>query len=82
MPSLLGVGAFVFALVTWGPTGFGALDPIDDHAAADPRHGALVGGTQIAAVAFALSLTGVGRESADATATTVTPESRDHADES
>jgi hypothetical protein len=63
---LLGVGAFVAALVTWGAQGFGTLDPVVTMRLPIVGMVLVVGGTQIAAAAFAVSLTGVGREDADA----------------
>ena len=36
---LLGIAAFVVALVRWGSQGFGALDPITTMRRADPGHG-------------------------------------------
>jgi hypothetical protein len=61
---LLGIGAFVFALATWGAQGFGQLDPVETMRLPIVGMVLVVGGTQIASTAFAISLTGVGRESA------------------
>ena len=60
---LLGVAAFGVAFATWGATGFGELDPIETMRLPIIGMVLVVGGTQLATVAFALSLTGVGRES-------------------
>jgi hypothetical protein len=59
---LLGIGAFVVALATWGAQGFGQLDPVETMRLPIVGMVLIVGGTQIASTAFAISLTGVGRE--------------------
>ncbi|CCG04970.1 glycosyltransferase family 2 protein [Blastococcus saxobsidens] len=58
---LLGVGAFVTALLRWGAQGFGELDPVATMRLPIVGMVLVVGGTQVAAAAFAVSLTGLGR---------------------
>jgi len=65
---LLGIGAFVLALVTWGAHGFGQLDPVVTMRLPIVGMVLIVGGTQVAVTAFAVSLTGIGGESGDADA--------------
>ncbi|CAA9234444.1 MAG: dolichol-p-glucose synthetase, (glycosyltransferase) [uncultured Blastococcus sp.] len=59
---LLGIAAFVVALATWGAQGFGQLDPVETMRLPIIGMVLVVGGTQIAVSAFAVSLTGVGQE--------------------
>jgi hypothetical protein len=61
---LLGIAAFVVALATWGAQGFGRLDPVETMRLPIIGMVLVVGGTQMAVSAFAVSLTGVGQETA------------------
>jgi glycosyltransferase involved in cell wall biosynthesis len=63
---LLGIGAFVLALATWGAHGFGQLDPVVTMRLPILGMVLVVGGTQVAVTAFAVSLAGIGDESRDA----------------
>jgi glycosyltransferase involved in cell wall biosynthesis len=58
---LLGIGAFIAALVTWGSAGFGELDPVSTMRLPILGMVLIVGGTQLAVAAFAISLTGIAR---------------------
>ena len=62
---LLGIAAFVVAFVTWGAHGFGQLDPVVTMRLPLVGMVLVVGGTQVAVTAFAVSLTNVGQERAD-----------------
>jgi glycosyltransferase involved in cell wall biosynthesis len=57
---LLGLVAFIVALGTWGAQGFGELDPVVTMRWPILGMVLIVGGTQLAVVAFAISLTDVG----------------------
>jgi hypothetical protein len=54
--ALAGIGCFVVALVTWGSTGFGTLDPVTTMQLPILGMVLVVGGTEIAVVGFAISL--------------------------
>jgi glycosyltransferase involved in cell wall biosynthesis len=54
--ALAGVLCFVVALVTWGSTGFGVLDPVTTLQLPILGMVLIVGGTEIAVVGFAVSL--------------------------
>ncbi|TFV87791.1 glycosyltransferase family 2 protein [Blastococcus sp. CT_GayMR16] len=54
--ALAGVACFVVALVTWGSTGFGVLDPVATLQLPILGMVLIVGGTEIAVVGFAVSL--------------------------
>jgi hypothetical protein len=56
---LLGIVAFAVALANWGVQGFGALDPVETMRWPILGMVLIVGGAQVAVVAFAISLTGI-----------------------
>jgi hypothetical protein len=62
---LAGIAAFVVALVHWGATGFGQLDPLTTMRLPIWGMVLIVGGTQVATVSFAISLTGIVRAPRD-----------------
>jgi hypothetical protein len=70
---LLGIAAFVSALVTWGSEGFGQLDPVVTMRLPIVGMVLIVGGFQVAGASFAVSLAGVGRAAAESTATAEAP---------
>jgi hypothetical protein len=73
---LLGIGAFVLALATWGAQGFGQLDPVETMRLPIVGMVLVVGGCQVASTAFAISLTGVGRDPAVADGATTTSQEK------
>jgi hypothetical protein len=58
---LVGIAAFVVALANWGSRGFGELDPVATMRWPIIGMVLIIGGTQVAVVAFAVSLTGIGQ---------------------
>jgi hypothetical protein len=60
-----GIAAFVAALVGWGATGFGDLDPLTTMRLPIWGMVLIVGGTQVATASFAISLTGISRDAED-----------------
>jgi hypothetical protein len=56
MCALAGILCFVVALVTWGSTGFGVLNPVTTMQLPILGMVLIVGGTEIAVVGFAVSL--------------------------
>jgi hypothetical protein len=72
--ALLGIAGFAVAFATWGARGFGELDPVETMRLPIVGMVLIVGGTQLATVAFAVSLAGVSRENtASAAAGTEAP---------
>ncbi|WP_344686552.1 glycosyltransferase family 2 protein [Blastococcus jejuensis] len=73
---LLGIGAFVYALASWGAEGFGELDPVSSMRLPILGMVFVVGGVQIAVTAFAVSLSGAARQD-PAPAPAAAPAARD-----
>jgi hypothetical protein len=73
---LLGIGAFVLALATWGAQGFGQLDPVETMRLPIVGMVLVVGGCQVASTAFAISLTGLGGDPAVADGATTTSQEK------
>jgi hypothetical protein len=61
--AVLGIGCFVAALVQWGSTGFGTLDPVATMQLPILGMVLIVGGAELAVVGFAVGLTDAGRSS-------------------
>ncbi|WP_433267151.1 glycosyltransferase family 2 protein [Actinosynnema sp. CS-041913] len=59
---LIGVGCFVGALLSWGATGFGALDVVDTVRVPILGMVFIVSGFQMISVSFTLSLTKIGED--------------------
>jgi hypothetical protein len=59
---VLGLVAFIYALGAWGAQGFGELDPVVTMRWPIIGMVLIVGGAQVAVVAFAISLTGIGQD--------------------
>ena len=58
----IGVAAFVLALIRWGSTGFGHLDPASSMRVPIAGMVLVVGGVQLVMLSFAMSLTQIGDE--------------------
>jgi glycosyltransferase involved in cell wall biosynthesis len=63
--ALAGIVCFVLALVDWGSTGFGALDPVSTMQLPILGMVLIVGGAQLAVVGFAVSLIATGGRSGE-----------------
>jgi hypothetical protein len=63
--ALAGVLCFVLAVVQWGSTGFGALDPVATMPLPILGMVLIVGGAQLAVVGFAISLITAGSRPRD-----------------
>lgn len=59
---LLGIGCFVGAILTWGATGFGALDVVSTMRIPILGMVSIVSGFQMISVSFTLSLTKIGED--------------------
>jgi hypothetical protein len=59
---LLGIGCFVGAVLTWGATGFGALDVVETMRIPILGMVSIVSGFQMISVSFTLSLTKIGED--------------------
>ncbi|KOV79936.1 glycosyltransferase family 2 protein [Nocardia sp. NRRL S-836] len=59
---LLGIGCFVGAVLTWGATGFGALDVVETMRIPILGMVSIVSGFQMISVSFTLSLTRIGED--------------------
>ena len=65
---LLGIVMFVVAFASWGAEGFGRLDPVETMRWPILGMVLIVGGVQMVSTAFAVSLTGVGRDPSEGSA--------------